>query len=107
MPYDRTWARTVYEKYAKMCTRAHQINLCIRQIVQQKTGKEVLITDIVYTLVDSIQAKITPTLWQRYKRLVKKTPLDETLLNTVVNYFTEPQRQKSTIVQLEFDYTST
>jgi len=83
MPYDRTWARSVYEKYAKICTRAYQINLCIRQLIQEKFAKNLLLTDIEAILIDSLQAKCGKTLWPKYKRLVKKMPLDKGMLEEV------------------------
>jgi len=81
--YDRTWARSVYTGYAKLCTRAQQIDLCILQTFENTTGYKPTRSELVELLISSIQAKINPTLWTRYKRLVKRTPLDYELLNDV------------------------
>jgi len=94
----------VYEKYAKVCTRAYQINLCIRQLVLEKTGKELLLTEIVSILVDSLQAKSRKSLWIKYKRLVKRTPLDKALLKEVSEFFTMELDDGKTTKQFEFGF---
>lgn len=78
--YDRTWARSVYDKYAKLCTRAQQINLCILQNAAELYGSNMRLVDLVQILTDSIQGKSNKKLWPTYKRLCKKTPLAMDLL---------------------------
>lgn len=83
MPYDATWARSVYNTYAKLHTRVQQIDTCIQQTLDQEKGGHPLRAVIVSVLVRSIQVNNKQQLWNLYKRLVKRTPLDQELLKKV------------------------
>lgn len=82
--YDRDWARSIVENFWKLRTRAQQINLCIQQVYLDSKGQEITIKHIKDALVDSVQGKSKGKLWRDYKRLVRKTPLDKELLDTVI-----------------------
>lgn len=100
--YDRTWARSVYTGYAKLCTRAQQIDLCILQTIAAQTGRNYTRASLVTVLIDSIQGKEFKQLWPLYKRLVKRTPLDKDLLEIISTrlkpYLGDP------VNQLSFDF---
>jgi len=81
--YDRNWARSVVENYQKLRTRAQQIDLCLQQLYHADTGRTLLRKDIQDILTDSVQGKARPALWNGYKALVRKTPLDKELLQKV------------------------
>jgi len=81
--YDKAWAQDIVDNYHMMCARAHQIDMCIQQAYKERTGRECLIHDIRACLVRSLQGVIDRKLWIRYKRLVKRTPLDRDLLGMV------------------------
>jgi len=81
--YDRAWARSVYGTYVKLCTRAQQIDLCILQTIAAQTGRKFATAPLRRALVDSIQGARQKSLWPLYKRLSKKTPLDQELLERV------------------------
>lgn len=81
--YDQHWARSVYDKYKGLRTRAYQINLCIQQLVVTQDGQKLDISDLENMLVDSIAGRNYKGLWNDYKRLVKRSPLDRALLYTV------------------------
>jgi hypothetical protein len=87
MAYDRSWARLTYEKYSNMRPRAHQINLCLMQLITTESGEKWLETKLIDCLIDSIQGKSCKELWPWYKRLVKKSPLDQKLLYKVARNF--------------------
>lgn len=86
--YDRDWARSIVENYQKLCPRAQQIDACLQQLYQAKTGRTCLRHDIKVILIDSLQGKLHQKYWTLYKRLVKKTPLDKELLEKVSNLIT-------------------
>lgn len=81
--YDAEWARNVYQTYAKLCARAQQINICIRQNAEFSHGRTLSLEAIKASLIWSIQHSSLQRRWTDYKRLCRKTPLDETLLNRV------------------------
>jgi len=81
--YDALWAQEVYNTYAKLCTRAQQIDACIQQTLDQKYGGHPIRAAIVEALIASIRQKGRQTLWCQYKRLVRRTPLDQDLLSIV------------------------
>lgn len=81
--YDRNWARSIVEQYQKFRPRAEQIDLCLQQLYQTHTHRYVLRKEIQDILVDSVQGKARPSLWNDYKRLVRKSPLDKELLEKV------------------------
>lgn len=81
--YDRQWARSIVENYQKLYTRVQQIDMCLQQLYTMRTGRSCLRNDIQGLLIDSLQGKGSPKLWNFYKRLVRKTPLDKDLLNKV------------------------
>ena len=99
--YDRDWARSVYEGYAKLCTRAQQIDACILQLAHEKTGRNWPRIGLVRALIDSIQAKSSRRLWPMYKRLVKRTPLDRELLENVTKVTLTAMGDE--VRQFEFD----
>jgi len=103
MPYDRTWARSVYEAYAKLCTRAQQIDACLAQLYEQRTGRKLIRKEIADVLVDAIQGKGRKKFWTDYKRLCKKTPLDVKLLERIAGEL----RVKVDVekIQRQFDFT--
>lgn len=100
--YDRTWARSVYEKYAKLCTRTQQIDMCILEIIAARTGRQHRRAALVCVLIDSIQGRDFKQLWPLYKRLVKRTPLDKVLLENICTrlkpFLEDP------VNQMEFDF---
>jgi len=81
--YDRDWARSVLKVYKMSCTRAGQIDLCLKQLYHDSRSKDLLQKDIDDFLLDSIQGKTRQDNWRMYKRLVKRTPLDKELLGNV------------------------
>lgn len=81
--YDRDWARSVVVNFWKLRTRAQQINLCLQQVYRDSKGRDLTIKDIQNSLIDSVQGKSNEKLWRDYKRLVRKTPLDKELIDTV------------------------
>lgn len=81
--YDRSWARSVYSAYAKLCTRVQQIDMCIQQNIAELYGSETRRIQVVDVLVSSIQGKVDKKIWTHYKRLCKVTPLDKNLLMAV------------------------
>lgn len=81
--YDASWARKVYSQYAKLCTRAQQINMCIRQTAKDYRPFELSTEAVVEALTWWIRHKSTQQYWNRYKRLCRVTPLDEELLISV------------------------
>jgi len=92
--YDRQWARSIVENYQKLYPRVQQIDLCLQQLYQERTGRICTRRDIQDLLVDSLQGKYTKgvitRLWIDYKRLIKKTPLDRPLMDKVLKAI-EPQ----------------
>lgn len=100
--YDRTWARQVYEQYAKLCTRAQQIDACIQQELNILTGRKPARFEIISVLIDSIQGKSSSRLWTEYKRLVKKTPLDKDKLKLVSSLFRAAFGDEIRQMELEF-----
>ncbi len=102
--YDRTWARSVYEKYAKLYTRVQQIDLCILQTAEAKSGRQWPRMALVRALIDSIQYKQHKQLWPLYKRLVKRTPLDKELLETVTKVTLQAMGDE--ICQFSFEFTA-
>lgn len=101
--YDRDWARSIVENYQKLRTRAQQIDMCIQQLYQQETGRYVLRQQLKNILVDSVQGKCNKALWPDYKRLVRKTPLDNKLLKRVYNNF--KWQIDVDIIQRQFDFS--
>lgn len=105
MAYDATWARKVYTTYAKLCTRAQQIDACIQQTLDQVYGGHPIRAAIVDALVRSIQDRKKQQLWNTYKRLVRRTPLDQELLKQcsvlVYNHIHEIDVEKN---QRQFDF---
>lgn len=81
--YDRLWAQGIVENYHKLCARAQQIDMCIQQLYKQRTGRDCTRWDIKVSLVDSVQGKTSASIWRLYKKVVKKTPLDKTLLEKI------------------------
>ncbi len=100
--YDRTWARSVYGGYTKLCTRAQQIDACIQSVIKNRWGFDLPRFNISYALISSIQGKQLKRLWPLYKRLNKKTPLDKDLLETVSNLVFEASREE--VVQFSFEF---
>lgn len=78
--YDRQWTRSIVENYQKLRPRAQQIDNCLQQLVVTSDGQPLLRKDIQDLLVDSLQGKRMKELWPEYKRLVRRTPLDQKLL---------------------------
>jgi len=81
--YDRAWARSVHSAYAKLCTRAQQIDICIQQNIAELYSSEPRRIQVVDVLVSSIQGKVDKKIWTSYKRLCKVSPLDKNLLMAV------------------------
>ena len=82
--YDRQWARSIVENYQKLYPRVQQIDLCLQQLYQARTGRNCTRKDIQDALVNELQGKTKSYVFILYKRLVKKTPLDRELLEKVV-----------------------
>lgn len=80
MPYDAVWAQKVYKTYAKLHTRVQQIDACIQQMQDQNLGSHCPVSSIAEALIQSIRSTGRQSLWTQYKRLVKRTPLDQALL---------------------------
>jgi len=80
MPYDRTWARSVFYKYWELHARAQQIDRCLMQLTPTAAGHNLLLNDLHGFLIDSIQNKAYKGLWNQYKALVRRSPLDRKLL---------------------------
>lgn len=103
MPYDKTWAQDIVKKYKMMCARTHQIDLCIQQLYKHNTGRECLIHDIQALQVKSLQGVVDKRLWIHYKRLVKKTPLNQDLLKKVAAMYTSKIDADSLQRQFQWD----
>lgn len=78
--YDRQWARSIVENYQRLHPRVQQIDACLTQLVILPHDEKLLRKDIQDLLVDSLQGKRLKELWNDYKRLVRKTPLDHKLI---------------------------
>lgn len=101
--YDRDWARSIVVNFWKLRTRAQQINICLQQVYRDSKGLDITIKDIQDSLTDSVQEKSKEKLWRDYKRLVRKTPLDKELLDTVCReLFWKIDVDK---LQRQFDFT--
>ncbi len=81
--YDRQWARSVVENYQKMHARVHQIDACLQQLVVLRGDNKLTRKQIQDMLTDDIQGKRLKGFWLDYKRLVKRSPLDQKLLYKV------------------------
>lgn len=81
--YDASWARGVYSTYAKLCTRAQQMDGCILETIRQTYGRTLSRESLISIIIADIQHAAGNKLWRLYKRLNKKTPLDRDLLRAV------------------------
>ncbi len=83
--YDRQWARSIVDNYQKLCARTQQIDSCIQQIGFETTRRRCTRMEIKNVLIDSLQGKTVARVWNDYKRLVRKSPLDKDLLYKVAD----------------------
>lgn len=101
--YDRQWARSIVENYQKLHARAQQVDACLQQLVVLSYDGKLLRKDIQDLLVDSLQGKCMKGFWNEYKRLVRRTPLDQKLLYRIAGKLsTEIDVEK---IQRQFDFS--
>lgn len=101
--YDRQWARSIVENYQKLYPRVQQIDACIQQLYQERTGRICLRADIQNVLIDEVQGRTRKKVFILYKRLVKRTPLDKELLEKVAS-LVQPKVDVEKI-QRQFDFS--
>lgn len=101
--YAYSWAEGILGAYEKSCTRARQINACIVQYALTLDSRVILSNDAIKkALIGSIQGFDREKLWRDYKRLVKKSPLDDQLLGKVAARILWRWRDEA--MQLEFAF---
>lgn len=101
--YDRQWARSIVENYQKLYPRVQQIDMCLQQLYQERTGRICSRKDIQDVLTDELQGRTKKKIFVLYKRLVKKSPLDKELLEKVAALL-QPKVDVEKI-QRQFDFS--
>lgn len=91
--YDVDWARRVYVMFQKSCTRAGQIDMAIIGIALLKGHPKALTTAAISRgCIESIQGRRPASIWNRYKRLCKRSPFDFDLAEELMYVFWDVQR---------------
>lgn len=82
--YDLAWSERVYRAYTESCPRTEQIARCIQQLASNYEPRIRHPSETLKrAIIRSIRGEDKGWLWNRYKRLCRKTPLDTKLLATV------------------------
>lgn len=82
MAYAQAWAERIYSQHLNSCTRARNTQKCILYIAEHSLSWDLQSNELEHLLMLSLQRKVDFRIWNQYKRLVKKTPLDRKLLDT-------------------------
>lgn len=85
MAYAEQWAERIYSQHLNSCTRARNTQKCILYVAEHTYHRIIPAYDLEHLLKLSLQRKVDFHLWNIYKRLVKKQPLDRVLLDKVTN----------------------
>jgi len=101
--YDLAWSERVYRAYKESCPRTEQIARCILQCTDKYTPRFSHPGETLKkALIRSIRGEDKGWLWNRFKRLCRKTPLDTRLLQDVVNHVYRFGREEDS--QQEFHF---
>lgn len=103
--YDVNWARRVYEAFEEFNPRVKQIDMALCQLAHVKCHCNWLSDSTIFSaLIDSIRGKVKPTIWNRYKRLVKRPDFDLDSAEALVYSIIEHSKDKrSEELQLYFN----
>jgi len=82
MAYAKAWCDRIYTEHLNSCTRARNTQQCILYVAEHTYHWILQGYELEHLLKLSLQRKIDFKIWNQYKRLTKRTPLDGALLNS-------------------------
>jgi len=86
MPYNREWAAKIVQIFWNSCTRAQQIDSCILQVLNARSLRLYIVSDLHRVLAGSLAGKADKRIWPLYKRVCKHTPLDKAQLYKLIEW---------------------
>jgi len=104
MAYAESWAERIYSQHLNSCARARNTQQCILHVAEHTYHRIIPQWDLEHLLRLSLQRKIDYRLWNTYKRLVKKQPLDRVLLDKLTNEVL--MMREDTFLQAVFDFST-